>query len=122
MQDAREHVANVLRANLPADVEVIAYGRQADQPSKRRVTIVSGTVDPPERACPSRYASVVLTAVTPLTDPGPADDDLDELLDLVLDALDAGAVIYGTAQRGTWLDTHHAYELTCSYLTNGDHP
>lgn len=110
MRDARELVADALTASL-VDVVVVDYPRQADQPDARRVTVAPLRVDPPSVACPVRSYVVTLTVVTPYTEPGVADDDLDDLLELVLIALDQAGMSWDQADRGLWLDTHHAYAV-----------
>ncbi len=114
MSDARASVAAALRAGIPG-LTVVEYGRQADQPDTRRVTITASAVLAPRVACPDRAYEVLLNVVTPLTEPGPADDDLDELIDQVLTVLEAAGIDWGErVERGTWLDAHHAYLITAN--------
>lgn len=114
MSDARTAIATLLRLTIPG-LTVVEFGRQADQPDKRRVTITASGILGPRVACPARSYELLLSAVTPLTDPGPADDDLDELVDQVLEALDAAGVEWGErVERGTWLEAHHAYLITAT--------
>lgn len=107
----RTDVAAAIAAALP-DVDVIAWPRSADVPNARRVVLGTASVEPAGTACPWRTVKLDAWCVTPYTDPGPADDDLEALLADVLDALDAAGIAWTTADRGVWLDSYPAFRVT----------
>lgn len=111
ISDVRADVAAAIAAALP-DVDVIAYPRSADVPNARRVVLATASVEPAGVACAWRTVKVDAWCVTPYTDPGPADDDLEDLLAGVLDALDAAGMEWTNAERGVWLDTYAAFRVT----------
>ena len=117
MTTARAHVHAALSPNMPAGVDFRAYPARIDTPNKRTVMIRVEDVRPDERAPVKFYLfTYTLLLVSPFTDDGrgAADEDLDELLEDVLLAVEATPDVQWTAAtRGQWLDTPlPAYEIS----------
>lgn len=110
LQASRAELALILSTGLPT-VDVVPFPR-VDTPNARRVVIGTAKVEPAGVACAWRTASFDVWCVSPYSDPGPADDDLEQLLSDVLDVLDAAGVEWTTAERGVWVETYPAFRVT----------
>lgn len=108
--DARARVAAALEP-VPG-LTVVPFPRAADQITAPTALLVAEHVEPPTVACPAYVVTVAVWLVSHLTEPGPADDVLDETADLVLDALRKASVPFQSAQRGVWNDRHPAWKIT----------
>lgn len=113
---ARQAVIDAV-AGLELDgVNVIGYARNIDPPTKPTVLVRVDLVEPypglPDR---NRY-TFGLVLIPTRSGPGSADDELDDLLEDVLHALDnAPDLTWTRAERGTYQDTTYpAYEVTLS--------
>jgi hypothetical protein len=104
--------ARVAAALAPAFVHVIAYPRDVDQVQDPTAVVVVESVDPPSVACPAPVVTLSVWVVTPLTEPGPADDAADTLLDAALSALTGAGITWTTAERAVWRDRNPAYRVT----------
>lgn len=113
LQASRAELALILSTGLP-EVDVIGYPRSGDVPNARRIVIGTGKVEPAGVACAWRTAEFDVWCITPYTEPGAADDDLEQLLTDVLDVLDAAGVAWDTAERGVWTETNPAFRVTIS--------
>ena len=117
MTTAREHVHAAIGAHMPAGVDFRAYAARIDTPVKRTVLLRVDEVRPDITLPVSTFLyTYSLMCVSAFTDDGrgPADEDLDELLEDVLMAVeDTPDVSWTAATRGQWLDTAHpAYIVT----------
>lgn len=84
-----------------------------DPPTRRTVIVAPATVDPPSVACPSaRTYGCAVYVFSPMTAGAAADNDVDDLVDGVLDALDAVGLAWSDVRRGTFLDAYPSYTLT----------
>lgn len=111
---ARNEVVTTLEGILPAGVEVKAYARSIDPPDVPTVLVRVDEVVPNPLPQVWRGYQFALVLVPTKTDPGPADDELDGLLEDVLFAIDqSDTITWAKATRGTYQDTAYpAYEVT----------
>lgn len=102
----REALAAALVDGMPLGVDVFDYPT-ADAPAGSwRVIIALDSIDPPDVACPVRVYAFKVYALTNLTDPEAVEVDLDDLVELVLAAVDdAPSMTWSKAARGVWQDT-----------------
>ena len=115
MSTPRNALADRLAAGLPTSVRVVPYARNIDAPKRPTVMARVDEVLPHEQA-PTTHRLYRFTAIliaSKVAPDGPADDELDALLQLVLDAVDDDDTMAWTrATRATWLDTTlPAYEV-----------
>lgn len=119
--NARANIVAALEAPgvLPTGWRVMPYARNIDPPAVVTVMVRLDKVAPiPNHPEGFRVYTAGLVIVAPLTDPtGPADDQVDDALDLVLAALDAHPNLAWTeAVRGTYAPKDSAlfptYEVT----------
>ena len=108
---ARDGIAAGLVRLLGDEVTVYGFPRIIDQPTKPTVVLLIDGVRSPDVACAVPIVELIAWAVTPLTEPGPADDALDTLLGDVLTALDALGIAWTRADHGVWNTTHPAYKI-----------
>ena len=108
---------------LTPDHNLIGYGRDIT-PTRTTVMVRVDEVTPTADALARKYTAA-LVLVTPRTDPnGPADDDLDTLLEDVLYVVDnAAGLSWTTAKRGTYTTSDGipvcpAYEVTITVHTS----
>jgi hypothetical protein len=106
---ARTDIGELLM--LP-DVTVVPFSRNVDAPDRRTVIVEVDTVTPASTACPGVVVDLAVWLITPYTDPGPADDDLDAFLGDVVTVLDLAGVNWTTAKRGVWGESYPAYRMT----------
>jgi hypothetical protein len=101
-------------AAYPVDaVPIVGNVGPTDPPQRATVLVGSASVEPPSVACPSgRTYAVTVWAISAVTAPGAGDTDLDRLLDVALDGLDAAGIVWTQAVRGTWYDAYPSYEIT----------
>jgi len=116
---ARALVVELLTSALPSDVDVIAYAHNIDAPSRSTVMVRTDRVIPSPAGQGLRQYEFGLVLIASKTTAGPADDELDELLEDVLYALTTGGATNGVnwtqAVRATYGEpdgTNPAYELT----------
>lgn len=105
---------------MPADIDVRPYAKSLDGLSGTTLMVRVDQVRPGPVAGTRAY-TIVLLLLTALTEPGPADDELDAALEDVLHALDtapAGAGIAWTlADRAVFEDSFPAYQITTTVYT-----
>lgn len=119
MPHPRTDVADLLRAALPAEWIVYDHARGPDnlEPDRPVVMVAAGRVRPGP-ALSLRANELRLWLVEASTDPGQADDALDDALVLVLAALDELHLAEWTeAERGTYSDAFPAYLITLNVNT-----
>lgn len=115
MTTPRTLVKDALTPLLGASCDLMEYARQVPPPPRPVVMIRADEVTPNvaglDEARRWKFALVVLAS---LTDPtGPADDQLDTLLEDVLHAVDqAPGLTWESAKRAVYADTTPAYEVT----------
>lgn len=116
---ARSEVVTLLTAVLPTDVDVIPYARDIDPPVLDTVLVRLDRVIPSPAGEGLRVYEIALVLVGRLTTAGPADDNLDGLLEDVLAALSRteipNGVTWSEARRATYGEpdgTNPAYELS----------
>lgn len=116
---ARSTLVAGLREFLPSDVRVMPYAEQIDPPRRPtvmvRIDVVQPLLNAPSAARTYQFALVLIPTKC---DAGPADDELDRLLEDVLFALesDASPLTWSRAERGTYQgSTYPAYEVTVSH-------
>lgn len=115
---ARDQIVSVLQAAMPADVVVMPYARNISSPSKSTVMVRIDTMKPSPAAGALWSVDAALVLVAAQTTPGPADDELDALLQDVLFALEsqdvANAITWTEATRAVYGEpepTNPAYEV-----------
>ena len=109
---ARNEVVTLLDGILPTDVDVIAYARNIDPPKRSTVLVRVDEVVPNPLPQVWRGYRFALVLVAAKTDAGPADDELDGLLEDVLHAIDTSDTItWDKASRAVYQDTNPAYEV-----------
>ena len=103
---------------LPATVNVIPYARHITPPSRPTVMIRVDLVRPGVVQSARGYEAALVLIPSKDDPTGPADDELDALLEAVLDALDrAEDLTWSTAERATYQDsTNPAYEIKLDRL------
>ena len=111
---ARVQVTEAIAVAMPPGVDVIGYARQIAPPARSTVMVRIDEVTRPAglpQGCRAYKFALVLIAAQ--TDPGgPADDELDALLEDVLHALDTGSdLTWDTASRAVYNETNPAYEV-----------
>lgn len=104
---------------LTPEHQLVAYSRDLT-PTRTTVMVRVDEVAPtPDRMLRQYRAALLL--LTPRTDPaGPADDELDALLEDVLHALDraVAGIVWESARRVVYADVLPAYEVTITVHTN----
>jgi hypothetical protein len=117
---ARAEVVAALDAAMPADVVVLPYSRQIDPPSQSTVMVRIDTVAPSAATGGARDYTFALVLIAAQVTPGPADDELDDLLEDVLAALDdvaASGLRWTEATRAVYAQSNPAYEVTVTATT-----
>lgn len=116
---ARTEVVTLLEAVLPADIDVIPYARNIDAPARSTVMVRVDRVTPSPAGAGLRVYELGLILIGAKTTAGPADDEVDLLLEDVLHALSRQEVPNGVtwteARRATYGEpdgTNPAYELS----------
>lgn len=97
---ARAELVTLLEATLPADIDVIAYAHNIDAPSASTVMVRVDSVAPSPAGAGLRLYTFGLVLIAAKTTAGPADDELDALLEDVLAALTSQAIPNGVAWTG----------------------
>ena len=117
---ARDEVVSALTAHTTAGkrlegVNVIPFARSIDPPAKPTVLVRVDDVTPDRNPVPAvwRTYGFALILVPTQAEPGPADTELDALLEDVLYALDQDTQLTWTkATRATYQDTNYpAYQV-----------
>ena len=115
---ARSELVTLLEATLPADIDVIAYAHNIDAPTNSTVMVRVDSVAPGPSGWVRLY-TFGLVLIAAKTTHGPADDELDGLLEDVLAALSSNAlpngVTWTAANRAAYGEpdpTNPAYEVT----------
>ena len=109
---ARAEVVAALRTVIPDDILVIPYAKVIDPPKAPTVLV---RVDQVEPLKPWRRYGFALIVVTPYTNPdGPADENLDEVLEDVLYALDRHETITWDRARRSTFQERPAYLVSLS--------
>jgi hypothetical protein len=115
---ARSEVVTLLTAVLPSDIDVIGYARDIDAPTASTVMVRLDRVVPSPAGQGLRIYEIALVLIGAKTTAGPADDEVDALLEDVLFALSRNEVPNGVtwteARRATYGEpdgTNPAYEL-----------
>lgn len=114
----REEIAALVGAGLDASVDVIPFARNIDPPSKSTVMVRIDAVRPSKATGALWEVDAALVLIAAKTAPGPADEELDALLQDVLYALDqqdvANAISWSEAKRAVYGNpdpTNPAYEV-----------
>ena len=113
-------VTAAVDAAMPPGVDVLGYARQIDPPARPTVMVrVDEVIRPPALPSGCRAYRFALVCIAAQTDPGgPADDELDGLLEDVLHALDTGTdLTWENATRAVYNDTNPAYEVAVTVHT-----
>lgn len=115
----RTEIVTALEAEMPEDVDVIPYARNIAAPDRSTVMVRIDAVKPSKIAGALWDVTGALVLIAAQTTPGPADDELDGLLQDVLYALGrpatAAALSWTEATRATYGEpdpTNPAYEVT----------
>ena len=103
-------------ATASVDADVVPYA-SADGPATRARVFVTIRDVTPVPGC-GRGIGLDVWAVSPLTVPGASDDDVDDLLGVLLDALDlTPRTTWSTAERGVWAETNPSYRIETEVTT-----
>lgn len=111
----RAGIAAALTAAYPDPVTrpvVSEYPGPTDPPTRATVLVGSQGIDPPSVACPAPVYRCAVVVFVPITTPGAADDELDDLVDVVLSGIDSTGAAWRDVARGVWADSLPAYTLT----------
>lgn len=119
----RDQLVDVLSGLVPLGIHVKAYAEDIPRPSKPTVMVRVDEVAPNSVARHTHRdynVSLVLLATSEDTS-GPADDELDALLEDTLYVLDQGAgaellPTWSSAKRAVYQDTVAAYEVSCQLI------
>jgi hypothetical protein len=119
MKDHRRSVAAAIASAVaaahpdPVTRPVVSdYPGPTDPPTLPTILVGSQGIDPPDVACPAPLYRCAVVVFVPIITPGPADDELDDLLDVVLTGLDARGLAWRDVVRGVWLESLPAYTIT----------
>lgn len=116
---ARTELVTELTATLPTSILVLPYARGIDPPTKPTVMVRVDQVTPSSNPQAQRDYQFALVLIATKTEAGPADDELDGLLEDVLYELDKSTKInWTTAERATYEEKFPAYEVTVTIHTN----
>lgn len=113
----RHYVVDILTPLLPKKWALKPHAGQPDTPAKVTVLLSLKAYERDSKISGgTRTARWIFTVLEPKTDPGPADDDLDEDIITFLDALDVKAVrrtglTWTKAERGLYRDTHPGFDI-----------
>lgn len=112
---ARDEMVGLLQALLPSDIDVMPYAKNVDAIARSTVMVRIDEVTPSNMPQALRQYVFALLLLTPLTTAGPADDELDALLEDVLLALESSVndnrAIWSKATRATYEDKFPAYQV-----------
>lgn len=101
---------------------LVPYARDLDVTETPVVMLRLDDVKPGADGLARAY-TYTLVLVTPLTDPtGPADDDLDLVLEDVIHVIELASdgIVWTAAKRGVYAERHPAYEVAITvYTTHG---
>lgn len=116
MTAPRQQLTDALSAALGDDVIVQAYADDVDPPARPLLMLRLDEITRPPAGPHHRLYTFGLIVLTPLTETGPADDQLESIVETVLYALDTaeplGAVIWTAAKRASYRDTYPAFEIS----------
>ena len=117
---ARTMVIDALEDAVPDGIDVMGYARQISPPARPTVMVRVDEVTRPDglpQGC--RAYRFALVCIGSRTDPGgPADDELDGLLEDVLHAVDqAPDLTWTNATRAVYADASPAFEVTITVHT-----
>lgn len=104
---ARSIVTDLLVTNLPSSAYVIPYAREIDPPSMPTVMIRLDKIGPSTRAAGWLEFEYALVLIAAQQTPGPADDELEDLLFDVFHALgiassSSAGITYASATRAVY--------------------
>lgn len=126
---ARTEIVTMLKGVLPDDIDVIAYSHNIEAPSKSTVMVRVDKVRNSPAGLGLREYDFSLIIIAAKTTYGPADDELDMLLEDVLFALSLNDVPNGVtfteATRATYGEpdsTNPAYEVAISVTASITEP
>jgi hypothetical protein len=110
IREARARIEATLRAE---GIRVLAptLAPTIDEPTAQ---VVTQSIESHDTGC-GWIVTCQVFLIVPTTEPGSSDDDLDDLADIALPALDRVTVSI-TASRGTYRDANPAYIATCGVL------
>lgn len=118
----RSELATALKAVLPFDYKFVQVPRSLDniEPGRPVVMIYRDRLEKAPNAQGVYFSTLSLWIVTPHVDETRAEDDLDEILDEVIAALDSVSwVNWKTAERSTFGDAQApAYRVELQVATN----
>lgn len=111
---ARAVVVEALQAALATtNVVVMPYAKDLDNLWSPIAMVVLDKVEPSKIPQAWRDYSFSLYVVTPKTEPGRGDEELDATLEDVLTVLDEHATLtWSAAERGTFVDAWPCYTIT----------
>lgn len=93
-------------------VEVVKSARNVDRLNKPTLQVRTRGYDKlPAAPIKKRSGRFVATLISPLTNLDDAEDQLDDLLDLLLPALFTSGIVWQSAEQVGWDDTHLAYDI-----------
>jgi hypothetical protein len=117
----RAQIATALAANLPANVKIIDNPRSLDGVEAKRpvVQLYRTRLAKAPNALGTLQHTFAIWLISPNVDPRKSDDNLDEYLDVVLDAINAIQYVTWTdAVRSVYGDQQApAYEITANVIT-----
>lgn len=116
---ARTAITAALQAALPSGVVLLPYARQIDPPTSSTVMVRIDEVAPSRVAEGLQDYTFALVCIAAKTTAGPADDELDNLLeDVLLMVTKADGLTWSKATRATYDESNPAYEVTCVVTVN----
>lgn len=115
---ARAIVVDTLGTLVPEGINVIPYAREIDPPTKPTVMVRIDEVNPSQFPTAIRDYGMALILIASKTAPGPADDELDALLEDVLTALDGSdQMSWSKATRATYNEQYPAYQVDLNTIS-----
>jgi len=124
MNTGRAEVIGLLQVALPNTIAVIQYQQGLDNLKKPTVMVVVNEVTPSAVRKAAWNYQFDLYAMVPQTAKGTSDDALDDLMEVVLNALEGSAIPNGVtwtkATRATFEEKFPAYNISINVLITRD--
>lgn len=118
----RSDFAEFLTPLLPKDWRIVPFNTALDVTDRPVVMLIQKTVErAPEAPIGALKVGFSVLVIQPRTEPGAADDALDDdLMDVALAINKLKHVTFVRAERSTWNDTNPAWDITAEYYASSE--